>query len=214
MKLRVMIADDHSMVRQGLRMYLTTDPQMEVVGEATDGVEAVQLAQALRPDVVLMDLIMPGMDGITASRAICAALPQTAVIALTSVTEESAVHKMLQAGAVGYLLKTSKPEELCQAIRAAASRGKRCSPKQTLRGLRKARSSRNAEMLTSREAEILSLIGQGKSNKEIAMQLHVGETTVKTHVSRILGKLGVPSRTQAALYAVRQGLATNLSPGD
>lgn len=206
MTIRIVITDDHSVVRQGLRMFLSLDPQLEVVGEAADGAEAVRLAGQLKPDVVLMDIMMPVMDGITATQVIRKEYPDVEVIALTSVLEDTSVASAIRAGAIGYLLKNTKAEELCQAIKAAAAGQVQLSPEAASRLMREVKNPENPEPLTERENEVLLLLAQGKANKEIAMALHVSETTVKTHVSNILMKLGVPSRTQAALYAVRMGL--------
>lgn len=209
MPVRVLIADDHSVVRQGLRMFLGADPLLEVVGEARDGAEALKLAHQLRPDVVLMDLLMPVMDGIHAIAAIRRELPDIEVVALTSVLEDVAVIDAMRAGAIGYLLKDTDAHELCRAIKAAAAGQVQLSPQAAARLLREVRTPEKAEEpLTSRETEVLRLLAQGQSNKEISAALNIAEQTVKTHVSHILDKLGVPSRTQAALYAIRTGLAS------
>ena len=208
MTIRILIADDHSVVRQGLRMFLALDPELEIVGEATNGIEAVNQARKLRPDVVLMDLIMPQMDGITATEIIRHELPDVEVIALTSVLEDAAVVGAIKAGAIGYLLKDTQADELCKAIKAAAAGQVQLSPQAAARLMHEVRTPENPQALTERETDVLSLLANGKANKEIALQLHISETTVKTHVSNILTKLGVPSRTQAALYAVRIGLAS------
>lgn len=206
MSIRILIADDHSVVRQGLRMFLGLDPEFEVVGEAANGAEAVELARKHRPDVVLMDLLMPVMDGITATSAIRQQMPDTEVIALTSVLEDASVVGAVRAGAIGYLLKDTQADELCRALKAAAAGQVQLSPQAAARLMREVRTPDSPEPLTDRETEVLRLLAQGKANKEIARELGIGEKTVKTHVSNILGKLGVASRTQAALYAVRIGL--------
>lgn len=207
MPIRVLIADDHSVVRQGLRMFLGTDRELEIIGEARDGAEAVVLAHQLRPDVVLMDLLMPVLDGIKAIAAIRRELPDTEVIALTSVLEDSAVVDAVRAGAIGYLLKDTESHDLRRAIKAAAAGQVQLSPQAAARLLREVRTPEiSAERLTERETEVLALIARGKANKEIAQALIITEQTVKTHVSHVLAKLGVPSRTQAALYALRAGL--------
>jgi len=204
---RVLIADDHSIVRQGLRMFLSADPEFEVVGEARDGAEAVKLARQLRPDVVLMDLLMPVMDGIKAIAAIRREVPDTEVVALTSVLEDAAIIDAVRAGAIGYLLKDTDSHELCRAIKAAAAGQVQLSPQVAARLLREVRTPEKiAEPLTERETEVLRLLAQGQSNKEISRTLNITEQTVKTHVSHILDKLSVVSRTQAALYAIRVGL--------
>jgi two-component system, NarL family, response regulator LiaR len=208
MSIQIMIVDDHSVVRQGLRMFLGLDSELEIVGEAADGAEALRLARKLKPDVVLMDLMMPVMDGITATQAIRKELPDTEVIALTSVLEDISVVGAVRAGAIGYLLKDTQAEELCRAIKAAAAGQVQLSPQAAARLMREVRAPENPEALTERETDVLRLLALGKANKEIAAQLHISETTVKTHVSNILVKLGVPSRTQAALYAVRIGLVS------
>ncbi len=208
MPIRILIVDDHSVVRQGLKMFLGLDPELEVVGEAADGAEGVKQAKELKPDVVLMDLLMPVMDGITAIGILRRELPDTEVIALTSVLEDSSVIGAVRAGAIGYLLKDTESDELCRAIKAAAEGQVQLSPKAAARLMREVRAPDSPEALTDRETEVLRLLAQGRSNKEIAAALTIGEKTVKTHVSNILSKLNVPSRTQAALYAVRIGLVS------
>jgi NarL family two-component system response regulator LiaR len=206
MPIRILITDDHQVVRQGLRMFLSDDPGMEVVGEAADGAEALRLARELKPDVVLMDMLMPVMDGIAATAQIRIDLPETEVIALTSVLEDSAVIGAVKAGAIGYLLKDAEPEELLSAIRAAAAGQVHLTPKAAARLVREVRGPDNPQPLSAREIDVLRLLAAGKANKEIAAVLTIGEATVKTHVSNILQKLGVQSRTQAALYAAQNGL--------
>jgi two-component system, NarL family, response regulator LiaR len=209
MTIRILIADDHSVVRQGLRMFLALDPELEVVGEAEDGRRAVQLAERLRPDVVLMDLLMPQMDGVSATAAIRQQLPETEVIALTSVLEDEQVVGAVRAGAIGYLLKNTESDELCRSIKAAAAGQVQLAPEAARRLMREVRSPDQPSVpLSERETEVLLLLATGKANKEIAHELTIGEQTVKTHVSSILGKLGVQSRTQAALYAQRTGLSS------
>ena len=210
MTIRVLIADDHSVVREGLRMFLGLDEELEVIGEAEDGAEAVHLAQQLRPDVVLMDILMPGMDGITATAAIRRALPETEVLALTSVLEDASVVGAVRAGAIGYLLKDTRAEALCRAIKAAAAGQVQLTPQAAARLMHAVSAPESPEALTEREIEVLQLLARGESNKHIARGLHISEKTVKTHVSNIFSKLGVQSRIQAALYAVRVGL---VSPG-
>jgi DNA-binding NarL/FixJ family response regulator len=208
MKVRLLITDDHDVVRQGLRLYLRRDPEIEVVGEAADGEAAVELAWSLRPDVVLMDLLMPRMDGIAATEAIRSELPEVEVVALTSVLEEGAVTGAIRAGAIGYLLKDTKAEALCRAIKGAAAGQVQLAPEAAARLMREVRVPESPEALTERETEVLKRVARGQANKEIAHALFVEERTVKSHVSSVLGKLGVKSRTQAALYAVRTGLVT------
>ena len=208
MPIRVLIVDDHSVVRKGLRTFLSLDADFEIVGEASNGEEAVQQARLLKPDVVLMDLLMPKMDGIEATGIIRRELPDTEVIALTSVLEDAKVIGAVRAGAIGYLLKDTEADELCRAIKAAAAGQVQLSPHAAARLMREVRAPESPEPLSERETEVLRLLAQGYSNKEIATNLTLSDKTVKTHVSNILGKLGVPSRTQAALYAVRVGLVS------
>ncbi|HEY6674898.1 MAG TPA: response regulator transcription factor, partial [Rubrobacteraceae bacterium] len=195
-------------VRQGLRMFLSLDPDFEVVGEASNGEEALAMARELGPDVVLMDLLMPVMDGISATEKIRAELPDVEVIALTSVLEDASVTGAVRAGAIGYLLKDTDSEELSRAIKAAAEGRVHLAPEAAARLMREVRAPESSEALTDREAEVLRLLARGKANKQIASSLYVSEKTVKAHVSSILMKLGVQSRTQAALYAVRSGLVS------
>src|SRR5438128_8462548 len=207
--IRVLIADDHSVVREGLRVFLQRDPELAVVGAAADGAEAVELARELRPDVVLMDLLMPVMDGIAATAAIRSALPETEVLALTSVLESAAVVGAVKAGAIGYLLKDTQAPELRRAIKAAAAGQVQLSPQASAYLMREVRTPEMTEVLTEREMEVLRLLVQGQSNKEIARDLQIAEDTVKTHVKHILAKLGVQSRTQAVLGAIRLGLVSS-----
>jgi len=208
MPIRVLVADDHSIVRKGLRAFLSLQPDLEIIGEAADGEEAVRMAQQLKPDVVLMDIKMPRMDGIAATAAIRRDLPDTEVIALTSVLEDASVVGAIKAGAIGYLLKDTEADDLCRAIKAAAAGQVQLSPEAAARLVREVRAPDSPEPLSQRELDVLKLLGEGNSNKEIAKSLSLSEKTVKTHVSNILGKLNVPSRTQAALYAVRIGLVS------
>ena len=207
MSVRVLIVDDHAVVRQGLRMFLGTDPELEIVGQAADGAEAIARARELRPDVVLMDLLMPVMDGIAATRLIRQELPATEVIALTSVLDDSSVIGAVKAGAIGYLLKDTDAEELCRAIKAAAAGKVQLSPEAAARLIREISAPEHPESLTRRELDVLTLLCAGETNKGIALQLALGESTIKTHVGNILVKLGVQSRTQAAVYAAQSGLA-------
>jgi DNA-binding NarL/FixJ family response regulator len=206
MPIRILIVDDHAVVRQGLKMFLATDKELEVIGEASNGQEALIRAAELKPDVVLMDLLMPVMDGITAIGQLRRQRPDTEVIALTSVLEDASVTGAVRAGAIGYLLKDTEADELIRAIKAAASGQVQLSPKAAERLMREIRTPESPEKLTDREIDVLRLLAAGRANKEIANELIIGETTVKTHVSNIMMKLGVSSRTQAALYAVKVGL--------
>jgi DNA-binding NarL/FixJ family response regulator len=207
MGIRVLVADDHSVVRQGLRMFLELDPELEFVGEARDGAEALRLARQLKPNVVLMDLLMPGMDGIHATAAIRSEMPDIEVVALTSVLEDTAVFDAIRAGAIGYLLKDTEAHELLRAIKAAAAGVVQLSPQAAARLLGTSQPpAEEPDTLTPGEIKVLELLAHGQSNKEIARALNVAEQTIKTHVSHILKKLGTPSRTQAVLYAVRMGL--------
>src|SRR5690349_10301968 len=210
MTIRLLLVDDHAVVRQGLRMFLNLDPDFEIVGEAADGNAALKLARELQPDVVLMDLLMPGMDGIEATGILRKEMPDIEVIALTSVLEDSSVVGAIRAGAIGYLLKDTEANELIRSIKAAAEGQVRLSPQAAARLMREVRAPESPEALTERETEVLRLLAQGQSNKEVARALSIGEKTVKTHVSSILGKLNVSSRTQAALYAVRIGLVERM----
>ncbi len=189
-------------------MFLSLDPDIEVVGEAANGQEAVAMARELQPDVVLMDLLMPLMDGIEATRVIRSELSEVEVLALTSVLEDVSVTGAVRAGAIGYLLKDTDAEELHRAIRGAAEGRVQLAPEAAARLIREVRAPESPEELTERETEVLKLLARGKANKQIASELFVEEKTVKAHVSSILRKLGVQSRTQAALHAVRVGLVS------
>ncbi|MCC6793453.1 MAG: response regulator transcription factor [Thermomicrobiales bacterium] len=215
--IRVLITDDHKVVRQGLKMFLGLDPELEVVGEAENGAEAIEQARLLKPDVVLMDLLMPVMGGIEAIGKLRAELPETEVIAITSVLEDAAVVGAVRAGAIGYLLKDTDADALCRAIRAAAAGQVQLAPEAAVRLMREVRAPEPkpaaSQSLTERETDVLRLVAQGRSNKEIALDLGIGEKTVKTHVSNILAKLELQSRTQAALYAARVGLVDTSEVG-
>ena len=206
--IRVLIADDHSVVREGLRMFLQRDPDLEVVGEAADGAEAIQQARLLRPDVVVMDLLLPVLDGMAATRAIRSELPETKVLALTSILESALVVEAIWAGAIGYLRKDTQAPELRTAIKAAAAGQVHLSPQASAYLLDAVRMPERPEPLTPREMDVLRLLAQGQSNKEIARTLHLVEETVKDHVRHILAKLGVKSRTQAVLAAIRLGIVS------
>lgn len=205
---RVLIADDHGVVRQGLRMFLALDPEIEIVGEAKTGEETLELARQLRPEVVLMDLLMPGMGGVAATQKIRQEMPEVEVIALTSVLDDEAVTGAVRAGAIGYLLKNTDADELRRAIKAAAAGQVHLSPEAAARLVREVRIPGSPEALTERETAVLRLVAKGQANKQVAKELGIGEQTVKSHVSRILGKLQLQSRTQAALYAVERGLVS------
>lgn len=208
MTVRLLIAEDHAVVRQGLMMFLKLDEGLEVVGEAKNGREAVELAHQLHPDVVLMDLLMPVMDGISATAAIRRELPDVEVVALTSFLEDHLVTDALRAGAIGYMLKDTDADGLRRAVRSAASGQVHLSPAAAARLVREMRVPSSPDPLTRREVEVLILLARGRSNKEVARELSIGQQTVKTYVSSILKKLNVSSRTQAALYAVQSGLVS------
>jgi DNA-binding NarL/FixJ family response regulator len=211
MGIRVLLVDDHSVVREGLRMLLSRDPDLEVVGEAADGVEAIEQARQLRPDVVVMDLLLPVLDGIAATRAIRTQLPETEVLALTSVLENASVLEAIRAGAIGYLFKDSRAAEVRTAIKAAAAGQVHLSAQASAPLLGAVRMPERTDPLTARELEVLRWLAQGLSNKEIARRLHLTEETVKFHVRHILAKLDVQSRTQAVLAAMRLGLISSQS---
>ncbi len=208
MPIKVLLVDDHAVVLNGLRMFLGLDPELAIVGQAVNGVEAVTLAHQLKPDVVLMDLLMPVMDGITATAIIRRELPEVEVVALTSVLEDEKVIGAIRAGAIGYLLKDTEADELRRAIKAAAAGQVQLSPQVVERLLHEVQMPDSPQRLGDYEQEILRLVARGRSNNEIAAALDVGEKTVKSLVGDILFKLGVPSRTQAALYALRTGLVS------
>jgi NarL family two-component system response regulator LiaR len=206
--IRVLIVDDHAVVREGLRTFLELQEGLEVVGEAADGREAVELAERLRPDVVLMDLVMPRLDGVEAMTELRERLPASRVIVLTSFLDDERLLPAIRAGAAGYLLKNVQPQELARAVRAAHAGEALIDPAVAARlvdALAESRDGGDADRLTPREQQVLDLIGRGFSNKRIALELGVAEKTVKTHVSHVLAKLGVADRTQAALYAARLG---------
>jgi DNA-binding NarL/FixJ family response regulator len=222
--IRVLIVDDHAVVRQGLRTFLELqdDPSglpIEVVGEAADGAEAVELAGRFQPDVILLDLVMPNMDGIEATPQLVQRCPRTRIIILTSFGEEDKVFPAIRAGAHGYLLKDISPDGLVQAIRAAYLGKAQLHPDvaqklmaavaETGAAPSGRRREPAADSLTEREREVLRLLADGLSNRDIAGELVIGETTVKSHVSSILDKLDLEDRTQAAIYALRHGLASN-----
>ena len=208
--IRVLIADDHAVVREGLRAFLALQDDVEVVAEAADGEEAVSAVERLTPDVALVDLVMPRVDGIEAIRRMRALKPETRVIVLTSFVDEDKMLPAVRAGASGYLLKDVQPQELVGAIRTVHGGGTLLHPavvEELVREVSRDDARRPADNpLTEREREVLALIARGRANKAIAFELGVAEKTVKTHVSNILAKLNLTDRTQAALYAVREGL--------
>jgi DNA-binding NarL/FixJ family response regulator len=216
--IRVLIADDHPVVRQGLRTFLGIQDDIEVVGEAEDGASAVTLAESLDPDIVLMDLKMPGADGLVALTELRARGVKARVLVLTSVTERGHVLPAVQAGAAGYLYKDVDPQALVQAIRAVNDGHVLFAPDAAEAMLRDGSAARDDDRglaaLTEREREVLVHIARGRTNREIARALVVSEKTVKTHVSNLLMKLGVQDRTQAALYAVRHGVGTSGAAGE
>ena len=204
--IRVLIADDHAVVRSGVEQALTGHADLRLAGSAGSGPEAVTLAREQQPEVVLMDLEMPGMDGIEATRQVVAARAATRVVVLTAFSDRPRVLQALDAGACGYLLKDAEPEDLVAAVRAAAAGEAPLAPKAAASVLVKRRERRPVDELTRREREVLQLITEGLPNKAIARRLHISERTVKAHVSSVLRHLGVDDRTQAALWATRHGV--------
>ncbi len=212
--IRVLIVDDHAVVREGLRTFLELQDGIDVVGEAADGLQALDQAVALAPDVILMDLVMPRLDGVAAMRKLRERSPASRVIVLTSFLDDSRLMPAVQAGAAGYLLKDVEPAELARAVRTAGSDQAMIDPTVAARLLRTLsepgpaihRGNDSGADLTPREHEVLELIAAGRSNKRIAIELGIAEKTVKTHVGHLMAKLGVADRTQAALLAVRRGL--------
>jgi NarL family two-component system response regulator LiaR len=210
-RIRILIVDDHGIVRQGLRTYLDLLDEIEIVGEAENGVEAVAQVERHRPDVVLMDLVMPEMDGIEATRQICAISPATQVIVLTSFTEDEMVFPAIKAGAAGYLLKDVSPSHLASAIQAVHRGEAQLHPEVTKKLMSQfvspaVEATVAPHKLTARELEVLRLVAQGLSNRQVAQALTISAKTVKTHVSNILAKLHLDDRTQAAIYAYKHGL--------
>jgi DNA-binding NarL/FixJ family response regulator len=216
--IRILIVDDHRVVREGLRSYLELQDGLEVVGEAENGLEAVREAERLRPDVILMDLVMPGLDGAAAMRRLRVLVPDCRVVVLTSFLEDERLLPAIEAGADGYLLKNAEPADLARAIRAAHAGNAIIDPAVAARLLgaiaagTAPRGNRFGQ-LTRRERQVLELITGGRSNKRIALELGITEKTVKTHVGHLLAKLGVADRTQAALLAVRDGFVSSAAGG-
>ncbi|MGA2489894.1 MAG: response regulator transcription factor [Anaerolineales bacterium] len=210
--IRLLIVDDQGIVRKGVRALLAEVDGMKVVGEASDGLEAVKQAEVLQPDVILMDLVMPGMDGIEAIRQIVARQPKARILALTSFAADDKVFPAIKAGALGYLLKDSEPEDLITAIRNVQRGVPFLHPSIARKVLEElshpAGSPPTPDPLTEREMEVLQLVAQGLSNQEIAERLVIGDATVRTHIGNILGKLHLANRVQAALYALRKGLSS------
>ncbi len=207
--LRILIADDHAIVREGLEAILNTQSDFTLVGMAINGLEAVSMAENLQPDVILIDLVMPQMDGLSAIQAIQAANPQARILVLTSFADDERVFPAIKAGAMGYLLKDTLRQDLLQAIREVAQGKITLHPEIARRMVREINqpSDRLLDSLTEREMETLTLIAEGLSNQDIAKKMVIHENTVAKYVSALLGKLGLTSRTQAALYAIRNGLA-------
>jgi two-component system, NarL family, response regulator LiaR len=211
-KIRILIADDHAIVREGLRALLATEPDLELVGEATDGIQAVTKARALKPDVILLDLMMPRMDGVEAITEIKKDWQEAHIIVLTSFSDDEKVFSAIRSGALGYLLKDSSPQDLLNAIHTVAKGEGFLSPSIASKVMREINQPPKLpptkDPLTERENEILQLVAQGLTNDQIAERLVVSERTVRTHVSNILAKLQLANRTQAALYALKEGLAS------
>lgn len=207
--IKVVFVDDHEMVRIGVSAYLSAQPDIEVIGEAADGKRGVELALELRPDIVLMDLVMKEMDGIEATKQIIEKWPEAKVIIVTSFLDDEKVYPALEAGAVSYMLKTSKADEIANAVRATYHGQSVLEPEVTGKMMVKMRQKQQHlphEELTSREMEILMLMAEGKTNQDIADELYIALKTVKTHVSNILSKLNVQDRTQAVIYAFKHAL--------
>jgi two-component system, NarL family, response regulator LiaR len=206
-KIKVVIVDDHVLVRSGLEVVLGMFDDIVLAGQAGDGEEAVRLCGELHPDVVLMDLVMPGMSGVEATRRILETCPETRVVALTSFTEEDLIGETLRAGAIGYLMKNVSADQLADAVRAAAAGRSTLAPEAADVLVRSVSTPRpQADALTAREQEVLKLMADGLTNADIAERLVIGVATVKTHVSSIIAKMGVSSRTEATALAIRRGL--------
>lgn len=216
--IRVLIADDHAVVREGLRTLISTEPGIVVVGEAQDGNEAVQQCLEYKPDVLLLDMVMPHKSGLEVIAEVRQQLPDARILVLTSFASDDVVFPAIKSGALGYLLKNSSPQRLLHAIkevyRGEPSMSPAIAKKLMMEMQRPSELPPTEDPLTAREVEVLKLLARGISNQEIAGQLVIGEGTVRTHVSNILSKLHLANRTQAALYALREGLATLDRPGD
>jgi len=212
--IRVVLVDDHSVVRQGLRAFLATEADIEVLGEASNGREAVEVVRRIKPNVVLMDLVMPELDGIEATAEIKQMMPDVDIIAMTSFIEDEKVFGAMRAGATGYVLKDADPSEVVRAIRSAAAGEVHLDSRVTRRLMQELHSARPKsetlhQELSEREIDVLKLVAKGCSNQMIADELIISPKTAKTHVSNILSKLGLASRTQAAVYALKEGLVSN-----
>ncbi|MFD0588638.1 response regulator transcription factor [Paenibacillus sp. GCM10027627] len=211
--IKVLLVDDHEMVRIGLAAVLDTEEGIEVVGEASNGIDGIRLAQSYKPDVVLMDLVMEGMDGIETTAKLLETHPECKVIVLTSFIDDSKIYPVIEAGAFSYLLKTSRASEIAEAIRAAARGQSVLESQVAAKMMNRFRAPKQQEQaplhddLTEREMDVLKRVAQGKSNQEIADELFIGVKTVKFHVTNIFNKLQVDDRTQAAIYAHKQGIA-------
>ncbi len=210
--IRILVADDHPIVRKGLHTLISSEPDLEWVGEAADGIEVVERALALRPDIILMDMVMPRQDGVEAVKQIKARYPEVGILIITSFAEDDKIFPAIKAGALGYLLKDSAPQELLQAIYDVFQGKPSLHPTIALKMIQEIQQPSTlpptVEPLTEREVEILRFIAQGFTNQEIAAQLVVSERTIGNHVGNILHKLHLANRTQAALYALKKGLAT------